>query len=460
MTSPTAPPRAAPVVEPGHTGQTVTQELSAITLRQPLPYWRRSLAGAGALVLLLAASITVLFVRGVGVWGNNNVTGWAMEITNFVWWIGIGHAGTLISAVFLLLRQHWRTSINRAAEAMTLFALASAAIFPLLHMGRPWFFYWFVPYPSTLGVWPQFRSALVWDFVALGVYGLASLLFWYIGMVPDLATLRDRARRRGAQVAYGLLSLGWRGSARHWRLHETTYFLLAALVTALVMSVHTITSLEFATTVVPGWRNTMFPPYFVAGAVFSGLGMLAIMAILLRKVFALHDFITPQHWQSLARLLLASSLLLAASYLIEAFMAWYGGSIHDRAVMGRRLAGDLLPHYLILLGATVVLPQVFWLRRARASMAMLFIVSAVGIAGMWLDRYIIVVTSLERDFLPGAWHVFSPTIWDWATFAGSIGLFLSLMLLFVRFLPVISIHEMRELIEEDRGPGEPSDGRR
>jgi molybdopterin-containing oxidoreductase family membrane subunit len=440
-------------VAPGQTARSVTESISAIVLRGPSRGWRVLFALSSGLTLLLFISIAYLLVRGVGIWGINVPVAWGFDITNFVWWIGIGHAGTLISAILLLFRQSWRTSINRFAEAMTLIAVTCAGLFPLLHMGRPWFSFWMLPYPTAMGLWPHFRSALVWDFVAIMAYGTVSLVFWYIGLVPDLATLRDRGRGRWRRRIYGFLSMGWRGSAGHWKNYETAYFLLAALATPLVVSVHTIVSLDFATTVEPGWHSTIFPPYFVAGALFSGLAMVLTLAIPLRAAYHLEKFITLRHLQNLAKLMLAAGLVVAYSYLIEAFTAWYSGSPTEQYTLFYRLTGNYAPLFWLQLFCNVLVPQIVWWPRARRSVAVLFVVSLFVNVGMWLERFVIIVSSLSRDYVPSIWGTYAPTFWDWATFLGSIGLFVTMLLLFIRFLPVISMFEMRELVEEKTSPG-------
>jgi Ni/Fe-hydrogenase subunit HybB-like protein len=441
---------SAPVVAPGQTARSVTETISEIVLRGPSMAWRVLFGVSSTLTLLLLVSVTYLLIRGIGIWGNNVPVGWGFDITNFVWWIGIGHAGTLISAILLLFRQTWRTSINRFAEAMTLIAVACAGLFPLIHLGRPWFAFWLLPYPTATGVWPQFRSALVWDFVAIMAYGTVSLVFWYIGLVPDLATLRDRGQGLWRRRIYGFLSMGWRGSASHWKNYESAYFLLAALATPLVVSVHTIVSFDFATTVEPGWHSTIFPPYFVAGALFSGLAMVLTIAIPLRAAYRLDKFITERHLQNLAKLMLAAGLVVAYSYLVEAFTAWYSGNPAEEYTQVYRLFGQYAPLYWLQLFCNVLVPQVLWWPRARRSVAVLFVVSLFVNLGMWLERFIIVVSSLSRDYLPSIWGSYTPTFWDLATFFGSIGLFLTLLLLFIRFLPVISMYEMRELVEEGK----------
>ncbi|MGE5261968.1 MAG: NrfD/PsrC family molybdoenzyme membrane anchor subunit [Acidobacteriota bacterium] len=441
-------PSRAPVLAPGYTFGSITDKISSIVLRGTPRGWYVGFAISFALVMVLFFAITYLLIKGIGIWGVNIPVAWGFAIVNFVWWIGIGHAGTLISAILLLLRQQWRTSINRFAEAMTLFAVACAALFPVLHLGRPWFAFWLIPYPSVTGLWPQFRSPLIWDFFAVSTYGTVSLIFWYIGLVPDLATLRDRATRPIAQIFYGLLSLGWRGDARHWVRYERLYFLLAALATPLVVSVHSVVSMDFAVAIVPGWHSTIFPPYFVAGALYSGFAMVLTIAIPLRKFYHLEDFVTPRHLDNMAKIMLASGLIVAYGYLMENFMAWYSGSGFEAFTVQDRLTGTYAPWYWMLIAFNVLIPQLLWFRRVRANALFLFLLSLIVNTGMWIERFIIVVQSLSRDFIPSAWGLYSPTLWDIATFAGTIGLFFALMFLFIRFLPMISISEMRELLVE------------
>jgi len=440
----------APLIAPGYTSATVTDKISAVVLRGTPRWWFAAFGVAFLLVMLLLGTIGRLFLKGVGIYGVNIPVGWGWDITNFVWWIGIGHAGTLISAILLLLRQGWRNSINRFAEAMTLFAVACAGLFPLVHLGRPWVFYWLFPYPSTMGVWPQFRSPLVWDVFAVSTYATISLLFWFVGLIPDLATLRDRARNRVARVVYGILAMGWRGSARHWHNYESAYLMLAGLATPLVVSVHSVVSFDFAVGVVPGWHSTIFPPYFVAGAIFSGFAMVLTLAIPLRALFHLEDFITDRHLQNMAKVMLATGLIVAYGYLIEIFMAWYGDNRYDMYMSVNRMLGPYAFQFWSLIACNVIAPQVLWIKRVRRSPAFLFVVAIVVNVGMWLERYVIIVTSLHRDFLPSSWGMYSGTIWDYSTFVGTIGLFLALMFLFIRFLPMISIFEMRAILPEAR----------
>jgi Ni/Fe-hydrogenase subunit HybB-like protein len=446
---PTGDGERPPVIEPGHTFATVTDQISAIVLSRPTSKrWWLGFAVAFLLLQLLNLSIVLLLSVGVGIWGINQPVGWGFAIVNFVWWIGIGHAGTLISAILLLLRQKWRTSINRFAEAMTLFAVACAGLFPLLHMGRPWFFYWLLPYPNTMQLWPQFRSPLVWDVFAVSTYATVSLLFWFVGLLPDLATLRDRAKNRLARIVYGVLAMGWRGSARHWHRYEVTYLILAGLATPLVVSVHTVVSFDFAVAVVPGWHSTIFPPYFVAGAIYAGFAMVLTLAIPVRALYGLEDFITMRHLQNMAKVMLATGLMVAYGYAMEAFMAVYSGNVFERYRMQNLLLGPYAVVYYALILCNVLVPQAIWVRRVRNSPAALFVVAMFINLGMWLERYVIVVTSLHRDFMPSAWGMYAGTVWDYATLIGSIGLFLTLLFLFIRFLPVISIFEMRTLLPQ------------
>jgi len=437
------------VLGPGHTLATITDKISSIVLARRTPWgWFIGFGISFALVMIMTFAIGYLMVVGIGIWGVNVPVGWGFAIVNFVWWIGIGHAGTLISAILLLLRQQWRTSINRFAEAMTLFAVACAALYPILHLGRPWLAHWLFPYPNTMQIWPQFRSPLVWDVFAVSTYGTVSLLFWFVGLIPDLATLRDRSRTRAGQIIYGILAMGWRGSARHWHRYETAYLLLAGLATPLVVSVHTVVSFDFAVSIVPGWHSTIFPPYFVAGAIYSGFAMVMTLAIPLRKVYGLEDFITLRHLQNMAKVMLVTGLIVAYGYVIEAFMGWYSGNVYERFVVFNRMVGPYAKFYWALILCNVLTPQLLWFHRVRKNIALLFVLSLVVNIGMWLERFVIVITSLHRDFLPSSWGMYSPTAFDWATYIGTIGLFLSLLFLFIRFLPMISIFEMRTILPE------------
>ncbi len=447
--SPIESTSAHPIIEPGYTLGTVTDKISSIVLgRGTSKGWIFGFAIAFSLLMLLNFTVGYLLIKGVGIWGINIPVGWGFAIVNFVWWIGIGHAGTLISAILLLLRQQWRTSINRFAEAMTLFAVACAGMFPLLHMGRPWLFFWLMPYPNPMWLWPQFRSPLVWDVFAVSTYATVSLLFWFVGLVPDLATLRDRARNRVAKIVYGILAMGWRGSAVHWSRYETASILLAGLATPLVVSVHTVVSFDFSVAQLAGWHTTIFPPYFVAGAIYSGFAMVMTLAIPIRKFYNLEDFITMRHLGNMAKVMLATGLIVAYGYMMETFMAFYSGNPFDRFAIINRMTGPYAFFYWMLIACNIVIPQLMWLRSVRNNVAILFVISLIVNVGMWLERFVIVVISLHRDFLPSSWGMYYPTRWDWATYVGTIGLFLTLLFLFIRFLPVISIYEMRSLVEE------------
>lgn len=403
---------------------------------------------AFGLLNVLIVAVSYLLLRGVGIWGINIPVAWGFAITNFVWWIGIGHAGTFISAILYLLHQEWRTSINRFSEAMTLFAVACAGLMPLLHLGRPWFFYWIVPYPDTMDLWPQFRSPLVWDVFAVSTYLTVSTIFWYIGLIPDVATMRDRAKSPGQKFIYGLMALGWNGSARHWHRFQTAYLLLAALATPLVVSVHSVVSLDFTVSMLPGWHSTIFPPYFVAGAIFSGFAMVITLGIPLRRILKLEKYITIRHLDNCAKLLLVTGLIVAYAYVIEDFMAWYGGNPYERFLELNRAFGPYWPTYWALVFCNVVVPQALWWKQVRTSEWALFVISLLVNFGMWTERYVIVVVSLTRDFLPSSWHAYHGTRWDWMILAGSVGLFMFLFLLFMRLLPVISISELREEVGE------------
>ncbi len=444
-----------PLLASGETYGTITDRIGRVPLyRRPPPLWYLVFGLSFGLVLLLFYAITYLFARGVGIWGINIPVAWGFAIANFVWWIGIGHAGTLISAILLLLHQQWRNSINRFAEAMTLFAVACAGLFPILHLGRPWVFYWLAPYPDTMGLWPQWRSPLVWDMFAVTTYLVISLIFWYIGLIPDAATMRDKAETRWKQKMFGVLALGWRGSARHWHRHQSAYLLLAGLATPLVVSVHSVVSFDFAIAIVPGWHSTIFPPYFVAGAIYSGFAMVLTLVIPLRRLYGMKAFITHRHLEYMAKIMLATGLMVGYGYVMETFMAFYSGDPFESYMMINRMSGPYAPVYWTLITCNLVLPQVLWLKRVRASTVLLFIVSIIVNIGMWLERYVIVVTSLHRDFLPSSWGMFHGTVWDWATLAGSMGLFVALLFLFVRLLPMITMFEVKELLHEQQKAGD------
>lgn len=451
-------PYAAPPPElgPGQRSYTsITEKISSIVLTSHTPWqWVATVLLGLALVGILHVAIAYLLYKGVGIWGLNNPVGWGFAIINFVWWIGIGHAGTLISAVLLLFRQRWRTSINRAAEGMTIFAVMCAGMFPILHTGRPWLaVYWLFPYPNSMGIWPQFRSPLIWDVFAVGTYLTVSLLFWVLGLVPDFATFRDRARHRMARVVFGVLSLGWRGSAVHWERYEMASLMLAGLSTPLVLSVHSIVSFDFAVSIVPGWHTTIFPPYFVAGAIYAGFAMVLTLMIPLRKLYGLQDFITDRHLDNMAKVMLTAGLIVGYGYFMEQFMAWYSASSYEAFMMHNRMFGPYGGFYWALIACNIAIPQLLWSKRIRLSTPWLFAVSMSINVGMWLERFIIVVTSLHRDYMPSSWDMYRPTVWDWALYVGTIGFFLFAFFLFVRSWPLIAIHEVRTLLPSGRRRG-------
>ena len=450
MSDPRAPQtQELPVIAPGHNYETVTRQVSDIVLEPRVRIgWLVGLFISFLVMQALLYATTVLFVKGIGVWGVRIPVAWGWAIVNFVWWIGIGHAGTLISAILFLFKQEWRTSINRYAEAMTLFAVACAGMFPLLHLGRPWLFFWLTPYPNTMGLWPQWRSPLVWDVFAVSTYGTVSLMFWYVGLIPDLATLRDVAKNRFVARIYGILSLGWRGAAMHWHRYETAYTILAGLATPLVLSVHTVVSFDFAVSIVPGWHTTIFPPYFVAGAIYSGFAMVLTLSIPLRWYYKLEDLITERHLDNMAKIMLATGLIVAYGYAMEAFMAWYSGSKYESFLFWNRLHGPYAPWYFTLLACNIVIPQLLWIPSFRRNVPALFLMSLVVNTGMWLERFVIVVVSLHRDFMPSIWREYSPTKYDVLTYVGTIGFFLTAMFVFVRTLPAIAMAEMRDLVHK------------
>ncbi len=436
---------ASAAVRAGPDPGALTAHVSDLVLVRPLG-WRSisAFAVALALTMLLVASIAWLLYRGVGIWGIDIPVVWAFAIANYVWWIGIGMAGTFISAALYLSRQGWRGALNRYAEAMTVFAVSVSGLFPILHLGRPWFFYWLAPYPNRMALWPQWRSSLLWDFFAIVAYLIVSILYFYIGLLPDLATLRDRATTRGKQVFYGLLALGWRGEARHWRRFESLSLLLAGLAVPLVFSVHSMVALDFSEGLVPGWHSTIFPPFFVAGALFSGFAMVLVLGIPMRRLFGLADVITERHLDNLAKATLAVGMLVAYSYAAEIFTSFYSGDRYEIAVTMRRLTGAYAWVFWVTILCNVVSIQVLWFARVRANHAALFAVGVLVVVGMWFERFMLIVTTLYQGFLPSRWGMFYPTFWDIATLAGSIGLFALLFLLFARLLPVIPMFEMRK----------------
>jgi molybdopterin-containing oxidoreductase family membrane subunit len=439
------------IIGPGHTYESATEKISSLILTNKIsPRWLLAVSSTGFLSVVMVMAVTATVLFGVGLWGNNQPVGWAFGIINFVWWIGIGHAGTLISAILLLLHQNWRTSINRYAEAMTIFAVIQAGMFPLLHIGRHQYAYWMFPVPNSMALWPQFRSPLMWDVFAISTYFTVSLLFWYVGLLPDLATLRDRAANRSVKIFYGVLALGWRGSALHWRRYTMLYLLLAGLSTPLVVSVHTIVSWDFSFGIVPGWHSTIFPPYFVAGAIYAGFAMTLLLAIPLRATCNLKDFITMRHLENMAKVMLATGLIVFYGYIMEVFFGWYSANKYEKYMtFANRMFGPYAWAYWSLIFCNGLTPQILWIKKLRTNVVVLFIVALIVSVGMWLERFVIIVTSLSFDFMPTAWATYHPTIYDLAIFFGTIGLFLTLFLIFVRVLPAISIAEMRELIRHE-----------
>ena len=396
---------------------------------------------------LLLVSIAWLFWEGTGIWGINNPVGWGWAIVNFVFWVGIGHAGTLISAVLFLFRQKWRTSINRFAEAMTIFAVICALIFPGIHVGRVWVVYWMFPVPNQMGTWPNFMSPLLWDVFAVGTYFTVSLMFWYVGLIPDFATLRDRAATKARRFAYGIFALGWRGSMRHWLNYEKAYLLLAALATPLVLSVHSVVSFDFAVATLPGWHSTIFPPYFVAGAIFSGFAMVLTLAIPARKIFKLEHIIHEKHLENMAKVILLTGSLVGYAYAMEFFVAWYSGNPYEQFTFVNRAFGDYAWAYWIMVSCNVITPQFFWFKKLRRNVPVLFILSIFVNIGMWFERFVIVMT-LHADFLPSSWDYFKPTFWDIATLLGSFGLFFTLFFLFIRWVPMVAMAEVKAVLPQ------------
>jgi Ni/Fe-hydrogenase subunit HybB-like protein len=437
----------AGLLAPSHTYETVTEKISAMVLKPGFQKgWLIAIAISGSVALLLPFSIFWLLYKGIGVWGINIPVGWGWDIINFVWWIGIGHAGTLISAILFLLNQGWRTSINRFAEAMTLFAVMCAGLYPLLHTGRPWLDYWLTPIPNTMNLWPQFRSPLVWDVFAVSTYGTVSLVFWYVGLIPDLGTIRDRAKGFFAKRVFGIFALGWRGSVRHWQRYQIAYLLLAGLSTPLVLSVHTIVSYDFAVSVLPGWHTTIFPPYFVAGAVYSGFAMVMTFMLPMRWYFNMKDFITDKHIDMMCKVMLATGLIVAYGYSMEAFFAFYSGTEFERFLWLNRATGPYWWSYWALILTNVLIPQLLWSKKIRSNSYWVWALTIVINIGMWLERFVIIVTATHRDFVPSSWGMYYPTKWDVMMFVGTIGFFSTMMLLFMRFVPFIAIAEVREMI--------------
>ena len=438
----------APLVLGGHDFHQITEQVAAVIERKTLKAWWVVFFIALNLLGLYGISVAWLVWEGTGVWGLQNPVFWGWAIVNFVWWVGIGHAGTLISAILYLFRQKWRTGINRTAEAMTLFAVACALSFPTIHVGRIWLLYWVFPIPNQMSAWPNFRSPLLWDVFAVSIYGSVSLLFWYTGLLPDLATMRDRTRDGIGRLLYGFFALGWRGSNRHWHNYEVAYLILAAISAPLVLSVHSIVSFDFAVSQLPGWHTTIFPPYFVAGAVFSGFAMVLTLMIPSRKLFGLEDLITMRHLENMAKIITLTGSIVGYAYGMEFFIAWYGANEYESFAFINRMFGPYAWAYWTMITCNVISPQIFWFKKARTSLTVLFIVSIFVNIGMWFERFVIVVSSLSADFLPSAWGYYSPTFWDVSAFLGSFGLFFTLFALFVRFLPMVALAEVKAVTEE------------
>ena len=438
--------RETPLIEGPQTDRTLTDSILHPVWRDPGRGWWMALAVTSTFLGILTLCIAYLLLTGVGVWGNNSPVYWAFDIINFVWWVGIGHAGTLISAILLLFQQGWRTSINRFAEAMTLFAVICAAMFPALHTGRPWFAaYWLVPIPNTMQMWPNFKSPLVWDVFAISTYFTVSLLFWFVGLIPDLATLRDASVSRTRRFVYGIFALGWRGSARHWNNWKWSYLLLAGLSTPLVLSVHTIVSFDFATSILPGWHTTIFPPYFVAGAVFSGFAMVLSLLIPARQFMGLKHVVTMRHIENMCKVILATGWMVTFGYACEMFADWYSGSVYEIGQLMTRFKGPYAPFFWLLIFCNCVVPQIFWIRSMRRNLIVIWIVAALVNVGMWLERFVIVVISLHQDFIPASWGMYKPTIVDIGMLTGTMGLFGTAFLLFLKFVPAVALAEVKEL---------------
>ena len=426
----------------------VTDDICRIPECRPTKGWYILFAIASLTALMFGAMIAYLFWEGTGIWGLQIPVAWGWAIVNFVFWVGIGHAGTLISAILFLLRQQWRTSINRFAEAMTIFAVICAGTFPGIHVGRVWVAYYMFPLPNQMDMWPNFRSPLLWDVFAVGTYFTVSLLFWYTGMIPDLATLRDRAKTRIRKLVYGFLAQGWRGSHRHWQHYELAYLILAGLATPLVLSVHSVVSFDFAVSQLPGWHTTIFPPYFVAGAIFSGFAMVMTLAVIARKVYRLERYITMRHLENMNKVILVTSMMVGYAYAIEFFTAWYSGNPYEFFTFKNRALGPYAWAYWTMVFCNVVVPQVFWSRKMRRNIPVMFIASILINVGMWFERFVIVVSSLAQDFLPSSWQYFKPTIFDVGMLIGSFGLFFTLFLLFLRFLPMIAMAEVKAVLPQ------------
>ncbi len=452
------PRERAPLVLGGQNFHTVSNKVAGIVEEKTSLKWILGLGLAMSIMLILVGSIGKLVHTGIGVWGNNHPVGWAWDITGFVFWIGIGHAGTLISAILFLLRQKWRTSINRAAEAMTIFAVMCAGLYPAFHVGRVWFAYWLFPFPGQMGLWPNFKSPLVWDVFAVSTYATVSILFWFVGLVPDLALMRDRAKTKLRHTVYGIFALGWRGSHRHWLNYERAYLILAGLSTPLVLSVHSIVSFDFAVSLLPGWHTTIFPPYFVAGAIFSGFAMVMTLLIIARKLVGLEHLITMRHLENMNKIMLATGTMVGYAYGMEFFIAWYSGNEYERFAFINRAIGPYAWAYWTMVSCNVIFPQLFWFKKVRTSIPAMFVLSIIVNIGMWFERFVIIVTSLHRDFIPSSWSYFRPRLVDISMFAGTFGLFFTMFLLFCRYLPMLAVFEVKGVMPAADPHHEPAAG--
>jgi molybdopterin-containing oxidoreductase family membrane subunit len=436
-----------PLVAPDETLHSITDKVSRVTETKAPKGWWIAFLTALTFTLILFTAVGYLIWEGVGVWGNMAPVYWAWDITNFVWWIGIGHAGTLISAVLFLFRQKWRTSINRFAEAMTIFAVICALLFPGIHVGRAWYAYYMFPLPNQMTIWPNFKSPLIWDLFAVSTYFTVSLLFWYVGLIPDFASLRDRAKTKARRMAYGAVALGWRGANRHWQNYERAYLILAALSTPLVLSVHSVVSFDFATSVIPGWHTTIFPPYFVAGAVFSGFAMVMTLALITRAVYGMKSIITIKHLELMNKIILVTGSLVGYAYAMEFFIAYYSGNEYEFGhFFKHRAAGPFWWAWTLMMSCNTLVPQVFWFKKMRRSIPVMFVVSILVNIGMWFERFVIIVTSLYRDFIPSSWAYYRPTMVDICTYMGTLGLFFTLFLLFIRWIPMIAVAEVKGVL--------------
>ena len=440
-------PLRTPLIEGSKTYGSITRDILNPMMNKAGKFWYLGMTISSLAMLFGVFMIFWTVWQGIGTWGENRTVGWAFEITTFVWWIGIGHAGTFISAILLLFRQKWRNSINRSAEAMTIFAVICATLFPLIHLGRPLLTFFIFPYPNTRGLWVNFNSPLVWDVFAISTYFTISLVFWYVGLIPDIGTFRDKIRKGLKKNIYNFLSFGWKGSARDWHRHEITSIMLAAIATPLVLSVHSIVSMDFASSIIPGWHTTIFPPYFVAGAIFSGFAMVLTLLIITRKAMGLEDFITVSHVENMNKILIATGSIVALAYMTEMFIAWYSGVEYEHYAFMNRATGPYRWAYWIMITCNVVSAQLLWIKKLRTNLVFTFFLSIVINIGMWFERFVIIVTSLHRDYLTSSWTMYKPTIVEWGLLIGTLGIFFTAFFLFIRIFPVISIFEVKSILK-------------